>query len=125
MVAGQVDTGRGYYRSQLCAVALALANCPRFKLTHYPDAVICHHCDFAGCANPGHMRLGTNATNRVEYFARRRNLANPLADVRGAAGRTRAVAAAIRTGLADHEDAACIEVRIRAAEAAGLPLTLW
>jgi len=56
--------------------------------------VICHQCDFAGCANPGHMRLGTNATNRVEYFARRRNLANPLPDVRGAAGRTRAVAAA-------------------------------
>jgi hypothetical protein len=71
------------------------------------------------------MRLGTNATNRVEYFARRRNLANPLADVRGAAGRTRAVAAAIRTGFADHDDAASIEVRIRAAETAGLPLTLW
>jgi len=51
--------------------------------------------------------------------------ANPLADVRGAAARTRAVAAAIRTGLADHEDAASIEVLIRAAEAAGLPLTLW
>jgi hypothetical protein len=63
------------------------------------------------------MRLGTNATNRIEYFARRRNLANPLADVRGAAGRTRTVAAAIRTGLANHEDAASIEVRIRAAEA--------
>jgi hypothetical protein len=65
------------------------------------------------------MRLGTNATNRIEYFARRRNLANPLADVRGAAGRTRTVAAAIRTGLANHEDAASIEVRIRAAEADG------
>jgi hypothetical protein len=88
------------------------------------DAVIRHQCDFAGCANPGHMRLGTNATNWVEYFARRRNLANPLADVRGAVGRTRAVAAAIRTGLANHEDAASIEVRIRAAEAARLPLTL-
>lgn len=78
-----------------------------------------------GCVNPGHMRLGTNATNRVEYFARRRNLANPLADVRGAAGRTRAIAAAIRAGLAIHEDAASIELRIRAAEADGLPLTLW
>jgi len=41
------------------------------------------------------------------------------------AGRTRALAAAIRTGLADHEDAASIEARIRAADAAGLPLTLW
>jgi hypothetical protein len=83
-----------------------------YRLEHGEDAVICHQCDFAGCANPGHMRLGTNATNRVEYFARRRNLANPLADVRGAAGRTRAVATAIRTGLANHEDAASIEVRI-------------
>jgi hypothetical protein len=55
------------------------------------------------------MRLGTNATNRVEYLARRGNLANPLADVRGAAGRTRAVAAAIRTGLANQENAASIE----------------
>ena len=24
---------------------------------------ICHQCDFAGCTNPAHMRLGTNATN--------------------------------------------------------------
>ena len=65
------------------------------------DAVICHQCDFAGCTNPAHMRLGTNATNRVEYIARRKNVASPLADVRGAAGRTRAIAAAIRTGLAN------------------------
>jgi hypothetical protein len=62
---------------------------------------------------------------RLRSLLRRRNLANPLADVRGAAGRTRALAAAIRTGLANHEDAGSIEVRIRAAEAAGLPLTLW
>jgi hypothetical protein len=62
---------------------------------------------------------------RLRSLLRRRNLANPLADVRGAAGRTRALAAAIRTGLANREDAGSIEVRIRAAEAAGLPLTLW
>ena len=47
--------------------------------------MICHQCDFAGCTNPAHMRLGTNSTNRAEYFARRRNLGSPLADVRGAA----------------------------------------
>jgi hypothetical protein len=58
-------------------------------------------------------------------FARRTNLANPLSDVRGAAGRTRSIAAAVRTGLANHEDAVSIEKRIRAAETAGLPLTLW
>jgi hypothetical protein len=89
------------------------------------DTVICYQCDFAGCTNPTHMRLGTNATNKADYFARRNDLAGPLADVRGAAGRTRAIAAAIRAGLNEHEDAASIEKRIRAAESAGLPLTLW
>jgi hypothetical protein len=87
--------------------------------------MICHQCDFAGCTNPAHMRLGTNATNRAEYFARRKTVASPLADVRGAAGRSRAIAAAIRTGLEQQEDFGSIERRIRAAEIAGLPLTLW
>jgi hypothetical protein len=118
-------TRRGTVPAHLFAYQLEHGVIPRLGWSSGEDAVICHQCDFAGCANPGHMRLGTNATNRVEYFARRRNLANPLADVRGAAGRTRAVAGAIRTGLANHEDAASIEVRIRASEAAGLPLTLW
>jgi len=118
-------TRRGTVPAHLFAYQLEHGVIPRLGWSSGEDAVICHQCDFAGCANPGHMRLGTNATNRVEYFARRRNLANPLADVRGAAGRTRAVAGAIRTGLANHEDATSIEVRIRAAEAAGLPLTLW
>ena len=52
-------------------------------------------------------------------------MASPLADVRGAAGRSRAIAAAIRTGLEQQEDSGSIERRIRAAEIAGLPLTLW
>jgi hypothetical protein len=55
------------------------------------------------------MRLGTNATNKADYFARRNDLAGPLAYVRGAARRTRAIAAAIRAGLNEHEDAASIE----------------
>ena len=71
------------------------------------------------------MRLGTNAVNRTECHLRRRNLASPLADVRGPAGRIRAVAAAIRTGLARGDDPDSIEERVRCAEAAGLPLTLW
>ena len=54
-----------------------------------------------------------------------RNLGNPLADVRGTAGRTRAIGAAIRTGPANHEDAVAIGKRIRAAETAGQPYTLW
>ena len=65
------------------------------------------------------------ATNRFEYLTRRRNVASPLADVRGAAGRTRAIAAAIRAGLENNEAAADIERRIVDAETAGMPLTLW
>ena len=53
-------------------------------------------CEFAGCTNPAHMRLGTNATYKAGYFSRRNNLSSPLADVRGGAGRTRAIAAANR-----------------------------
>jgi HNH endonuclease len=111
--------------AHLFAYQLAYGVIPRLGWSSAEDAVICHQCDFAGCTNPAHMRLGTNATNRFEYVTRRRKPANPLADVRGAAGRTRAIAATIRTGLANHEDAASIERRILNAEAAGLPLTLW
>jgi hypothetical protein len=45
--------------------------------------------------------------------------------VRGAAGRTRAIAAAVRIGLANRETSERIDERIRVAEAAGSPLTLW
>jgi len=55
-------------------------------MTRAEDLMICHQCDFAGCTNAAHMRLGTNTTNRAEYFERRGNLAGTLADVRGAAG---------------------------------------
>jgi hypothetical protein len=118
-------TRRGTVPAHLFAYQLAYGVIPRLGWSSADDAVICHQCDFAGCANPTHMRLGTNATNRFEYLTRRRIVANPLADVRGAAGRTRTLAAAIRTGLANHEDAASIEARIHVAEVAGLPLTLW
>jgi hypothetical protein len=118
---------RGTVSAHLFAYQLAYGVIPRLGWSGAEDAVICHQCDFAGCTNPAHMRLGTNAANKAEYFARRNNLASPLAlaDVRGAAGRTRAIAAGIRAGLNEREDAARIEKRIRAAEIAGLPLTLW
>ena len=64
-------------------------------------------------------------TDRRPIVGEKRNLASPLADVRGPAGRIRAVAAAIRTGLARGDDPDRIEERIRCAEAAGLSLTLW
>jgi hypothetical protein len=106
---GVGPTRRGTVPAHLFAYQLAHGVIPRLGWSSAEDAVLCHQCDFAGCANPAHMRLGTTTTNRIEYMARRKNLASPLADVRGAAGRTRAVAAAIRTGLANHEDARSIE----------------
>ena len=118
-------TRRGTVPAHLFAYQLAHGVIPRLGWSSTEDAVISHQCDFAGCTNPTHMRLGTNATNRNEYLTRRGNLANPLADVRGAAGRTRAIAAAVRAGLANQETAASIEMRIIDAEAVGLPLTLW
>ena len=120
-----MGAGRGTVPAHLFAYQLSYGAIPRLGWSSAEDAVICHQCDFAGCTNPAHMRLGTHAANRFEYVTRRRILANPLADVRGAAGRARAIAAVIRTGLANHEDAASIERRILNGEAAGVPLTLW
>jgi hypothetical protein len=116
---------RGTVPAHLFAYQLEYGVIPRLGWSGADDTVLCHQCDFASCVNPAHMRLGTNAVNRTEYHLRRRNLASPLADVRGPAGRIRAVAAAIRTGLAHGDDPDSIEERIRCAEAAGLPLTLW
>jgi hypothetical protein len=116
---------RGTVPAHLFAYQLAYGIIPRLGWSGADDAVLCHQCDFAGCVNPHHMRLGTNAVNRTEYHLRRRNIASPLSDVRGPAGRTRAIAAAIRTGLVRGEEPDSIEERIRCAEAAGLPLTLW
>jgi len=87
--------------------------------------VLCHQCDFAGCVNPAHLLLGTNRINRSQYDLRRRNITSPLADVRGPAGRTRAIAAAIRTGLDRNENLDMIEQRIHEAEQSGMPFTLW
>ncbi len=116
---------RGTVPAHLFAFQLVRGVIPRLGWSGTEDLVLCHQCDSAGCTNPGHLRLGTNASNRAEYTARRRNPTGALADVRGAAGRTRAIAAAIRAGLAAEEDSDEIEDRIHAAQAAGLPFTLW
>ncbi|KAF0966033.1 hypothetical protein MLGJGCBP_00800 [Rhodococcus sp. T7] len=63
------------------------------------------------------MRLATNVVIRTEYHLCRRNLASPFADVRGHAGRTRAIAAAIRTGLARGDDPDSIDRSSSGAEA--------
>ncbi|WP_137726325.1 hypothetical protein [Prescottella subtropica] len=116
---------RGTVPAHLFAYQLANGVIPRLGWSATDDATLCHQCDYAGCTNPAHMRLGNNATNRAEYTLRRRNLRSPLADVRGSAGRSHAIADTIREGLAAGEGPAAIEARIRAAEDAGLPLSLW
>nr|GLK41740.1 hypothetical protein GCM10017611_86160 [Rhodococcus wratislaviensis] len=78
---------RGTVPAHLFAYQLEYGVIPRLGWSGADDAVLCHQCDFAGCTNPTHMRLGTNAVNRTEYRLRRRNLASPLSDVRGPAGR--------------------------------------
>ena len=116
---------RGTVPAHLFAYQLEYGVISRLGWSNTDDAVLCHQCDFAGCTNPAHMHLGTNRSNRSEYELRRRNIASPLADVRGPAGRTRAIAAAIRIGIEQNLDVATIGERIAAAEAAGRPLALW
>ncbi|WP_234552569.1 MULTISPECIES: hypothetical protein [Rhodococcus] len=116
---------RGTVPAHLFAYQLEDGVISRLGWSNTDDAVLCHQCDFAGCTNPAHMQLGTNRSNRSEYELRRRNIASPLADVRGPAGRTRAIATAIRTGIEQNVGVDVIEERIAAAEAAGRPLSLW
>lgn len=83
--------------AHLFAYQLEYGVIPRLGWSNTDDVLLCRQCDFAGCTNPAHLLLGTN---RSEYDLRRRNISSPLADVRGPpAGRTRAIADAIRTGL--------------------------
>ncbi|WP_373863307.1 hypothetical protein [Rhodococcus marinonascens] len=138
-IAGVSSTGHGSFRAaslpgpsrrgtvpaHLFAYQLACGVIPRLGWSNTEDAVLCHQCDFAGCTNPAHLLLGTHRTNRSEYDLRRRNVSSPLADVRGPAGRARAIADAIRTGMDQREDPDTIEQRIHEAEQAGLPFTLW
>jgi hypothetical protein len=84
-----------------------------------------HTCDEASCQNPDHLRIVDVAENTAEWAERRRNPRGPLADLRGPAGRSRAIAAAIRAGLAAGEDDERIAARILAAQRDGLPLTLF
>lgn len=116
---------RGTVPAHLFAFQLACGVITRSGWSATDDVTVCHQCDYAACTNPAHMRLGTNSTNRIEYVRRRRNLRSPLADVRGAAGRSHAIADAVRAGLRASDDAAAIDARIRAAEDAGQPLSLW
>lgn len=118
-------TSRGIVGAHQFAYQLAYGVIFRFGWSGVEDPVICHRCDSHGCTNPDHLRLGTIAENAAEWAQRHRDPTGPLADVRGAAGRTRAIADAVRVGLAARESREQIEERIRTAEAEGRPFTLW
>lgn len=82
-----------------------------------------HSCDEYGCTNLRHLRLDRQAVNRREAIARRRG--GPLADLRGAAGRTRAIATAVREGIELGESVEQIRARQLVAAAAGEPARLF
>ncbi len=74
-----------------------------WAITHGADsldqvAALAHDCDEAGCQNPAHLAPATMASNHHDWDTRRWQLGSPLRDVRGAAGRARAIRAAILTG---------------------------
>ncbi|RAG82434.1 hypothetical protein DN069_27595 [Streptacidiphilus pinicola] len=116
---------RGTVPAHLFAYQLVHGVIPRLGWSGAEDPVVCHRCDSHGCVSPHHLRLGTAAENRSEWAYRHRDPAGPLADVRGPAGRTRAIARAVRIGMARGESTGLIDDRVRAAELDGLPLTLW
>ncbi|MFE4635489.1 hypothetical protein ACFRJ1_19240 [Streptomyces sp. NPDC056773] len=117
-------TRRGTVPGHLYGYQLAHGVIPRLGWDG-ESPTVCHTCDNHSCQQPAHLRLGTAAENRAEWLARRRDPGGPLADLRGPAGRARAVAAAIRLGQAAGESAAVIHQRIEIASAAGRPLSLW
>ncbi|WP_329142630.1 hypothetical protein OIU91_03365 [Streptomyces sp. NBC_01456] len=116
---------RGTVPAHLFTFQLSHGVIPRLGWTGTDDPVLWHRCDSHGCTNPARLRLGTSAENRTEWAQRPRDPGGPLADLRGAAGRTRAIADAIRERLREGESPQQIEQRIQDAERQGLPLTLW
>lgn len=116
---------RGTVPAHLFAYQLVNGVVPRLGWAAENDPVVCHRCDSHACTNVNHLRLGTVAENRAEWVRRHRDPTSPLADLRGPAGRARAIAQAVRDGLAVGETQQQIEARIRDAEAEGLPLILW
>ncbi|WP_249401809.1 hypothetical protein [Streptomyces sp. YIM 121038] len=117
-------TRRGTVPGHLYGYQLAHGVIPRLGWDN-DSPTVCHTCDSHSCQQPQHLRLGTPAENRAEWVSRRGNPGSPLADLRGPASRSRAIAEAIRAGRANGESEAEIALRIRSAATAGRPLSLW
>lgn len=95
-------TGRGHGRFWIGDGIAVIAH--RFGwLLHAGDVdalptVVQHACDNPLCQNPDHLRAGSFASNRQEYFARRGVPGSALNDVRGSAQRARAIRDTARDG---------------------------
>lgn len=61
--------------------------------------VLRHDCDEALCQRPDHLIPALNDhDNRLDWLLRRHRIGSPLRDVRGRAGRARAIRAAVLAG---------------------------
>jgi HNH endonuclease len=118
------DTGHGSFRAGSHTMGTSRpvpAHLYGYRLAHGAESiprgmVVRHICDEPPCQNPAHWMLGTRGDNNRDAASRRRLAGHALADVRGAAGRARAVRAAILAAAAEDLDEA-----IAAALAAGNP----
>ncbi|MFB7677867.1 hypothetical protein ACFC26_41355 [Kitasatospora purpeofusca] len=82
--------------------------------------VIRHTCDSPSCCNPRHWMPGTRQDNVLDYASRSTIAGNALDDVRGAAGRARAIRDAILAArAADADVGAAIERAIISGQPGG------
>ncbi|MFE5730242.1 hypothetical protein ACFQ7A_04920 [Streptomyces sp. NPDC056528] len=121
---GLTDTGHATFRAgshSRGTSRVVPAHLFGFRLAHGSGSlagglVVRHTCDEPPCQNPGHWLAGTRGDNNRDAAARRLLAGHALADVRGAAGRARAVQAAIAAAGPEG-----LEAAITAALAAGNP----
>src|SRR5258708_5974132 len=115
---------RGHVGSRVIAARVLGYQLSRGLLQPAPDGrlpVIRHTCDESACANPGHWVLGTKADNSADYEARRHDPLSPLADLRGPAGRARAIRDAILEAQSRGASPEAVDHSIRRAMDAGMP----
>lgn len=104
-------SGRGHGRFQIAdrydqdhrSTIVVIAHRFGYALHHGVDAmlavpVVAHACDNPLCQNPRHWHESDPSANRRDWARRRREVAGPLSDMRGARGRARAVRDAVRSG---------------------------